>query len=332
MELRDSILLILEVIVLVVISGTCSGLNIAIMALDLADIRRKAKTGNHDAKAVLPLRTNYHLTLAAILFTNVGAVSAASLVMEDALNGFLAGILTTLLMVIFGEIVPQAIFAKSALKVTARLAPLMRLMIFVTFIVSKPLQLLLDRLFPPARRRLQTRHELGLLIAEHLGPQAESELDEDEVEIIRGALQLSEKHAREIMTPIKKVYWLTPGSVLDSEKINEITETGHSRIPILNKELTTCYGMLLTRDLIKLDPDTRPVVYDLPLQPTQTVGSMMALDTLFRKFINGQSHLSPVEKDDVIIGMVSIEDLLEEIVGREIEDEMDNRRRIARRR
>jgi CBS domain containing-hemolysin-like protein len=59
----------------------------------------------------------------------------------------------------------------------------------------------------------------------------------------------------------------------------------------------------------------------------QLVGSMTALDTLFRKFIGGGAHLIPVEKDDRIVGIVTIEDLLEEIVGHEIEDETDRKKR-----
>lgn len=55
----------------------------------------------------------------------------------------------------------------------------------------------------------------------------------------------------------------------------------------------------------------------------QVVGNMTALDTLFRKFISGGTHLLPVERDDKIVGIVTIEDLLEEIVGHEIEDETD---------
>ena len=70
------------------------------------------------------------------------------------------------------------------------------------------------------------------------------------------------------------------------------------------------------------------LVQDLTLYPVQVVGSMTALDTLFRKFIAGGTHLIPVEKDDHIIGVVTIEDLLEEIVGHEIEDETDRAKRV----
>jgi CBS domain containing-hemolysin-like protein len=66
-------------------------------------------------------------------------------------------------------------------------------------------------------------------------------------------------------------------------------------------------------------------VEDIPLHPVQLVGSMTALDTMFRKFINARTHLIPIERDDVIIGIVTIEDLIEEILGHEIEDETDRR-------
>jgi CBS domain containing-hemolysin-like protein len=62
------------------------------------------------------------------------------------------------------------------------------------------------------------------------------------------------------------------------------------------------------------------------LHSTEPVGSMTALDTLFRIFISAGSHLIPVEKEDHIIGIVTIEDLLEAIVGHEIEDETDRQK------
>lgn len=314
---------ILVVASTVSISALCSGLNVSIMALDPADIRRKAKLGDRDARKVRPFRRNIHLTLSAILLTNVAAVSATSLVLENVFYGLIAGILSTLLIVIFGEILPQALFVRRALKVCARLSPLMRAMIILTYPVSKPLQLLLDSLFKGERAKLQTRQELGLMISEHLGTK-ESELDEDEVEIIRGALQLSEKRVRDIMMPIKNVYWLEPQTVIDDAKIDEIKTNGRSRIPIFNKQKTICYGVLLMKQLVDIDFDNQQWrVDDLPLHPTQTVGSMTALDTMFRKFIGAHSHLVPVEKDDKIIGIVTIEDLIEEILGHEIEDETD---------
>ena len=323
----NALILPLETLFFVALSATCSGLNIALMSLEVADLKRKAKLGNKDAQRALPLRKNVHLTLAAILFTNVAAVSATSLFMESKLNGLLAGALSTLLIVVFGEILPQAFFSSRALRVFAMLTPLLKLMIIITYPVSKPLQLLLDKLFGQQHTKLQTRQELGLMISEHLG-HTESELDEDEVEIVRGALQLSEKRARDITTPIRSVYWLTPDTVINAATINEIKTRGWSRIPVFNEQLTSCYGVMLMKDLVDIDFDETPIlVRDFMLYPTQIVGNMTALDTLFRKFITGGAHLIPVEKDDHIMGIATIEDLLEEIVGHEIEDETDRTKR-----
>ena len=311
------------VLVLVCLSAICSGLNVALMALSPDDIRRKAKLGDKAAKRVLPFRQNTHLSLSAILLTNVAAVSTTSLVLESVFFGLLSGVLTTLLIVVFGEIVPQAFFVRRAMYFVARLSPFLRGMVIITYPVSKPLQLLLDRLFKEEGVQLQSRHELGMLISEHLGTK-ESELDEDEVEIIRGALQLSEKRVRDITTPIKHVYWLTPQTVIDGTRIDEIKKHGWSRIPIFNEARTICYGVVLVKELVDIDFDTNPPRADeLHMHPTQTVGSMTALDTMFRKFIGAHTHLMPVEKDDEIIGVVTIEDLIEEIVGHEIEDETD---------
>lgn len=328
----EILVVLLQVTLLVGFAAVCSGLNVAFMSLNVADLRRKAKLGNAYAQHLLPLRKNAHLTLAAILLTNVAAASATPLVLDSKLNGIVAGIVSTLLLVTFAEILPQAMFVRRALEFCGKLFWLLRAMIVITYPLAKPLQLMLDKLFGHQKSELHTRHELGLLVSEHLTNNT-SELDEDEVEIIRGALQLSEKQVQIITTPIRNVYWVTPNDIIDSHKINEIKSHGWSRVPVFNKQLTTCYGVILIKSLVDVDfNDHGVLVSELPLHPTGVVGSKTALDTLFRRFITGGSHLIPVEKDDHIVGIVTIEDLLEEIVGHEIEDETDHKRRKSQKR
>ncbi len=314
----------LLVITLVFLAAVCSGLNIALMSLRPAELRRKVKLGNRDAKRVYPFRKNAHLTLSAILLSNVAFASATALVLGSAFNGFIAGALSTLLLVVFSELAPQSLFAKHALRSTSLLAPLLRLMVIVTYPVSKPLQLLMDRLFGTHDGSgLHSRRELGLMISEHLG-QIDSELDEDEVEIIKGALLLSEKQVTDIMTPIERVYWIQHDTIIDGDKIDEIKAAGRSRIPIFNANLTKCYGILLMKDLIDIDFDEQNLRLDqLRLHATKLVGARTALDTMFRRFIAARTHLIPVEKNDQIAGIITIEDLLEEIIGHEIIDESD---------
>lgn len=316
-------LLFIEVILLVGASAICSGLNIGLMSLHVADLKRKAKLGNVHAKRVLPLRKNGHLTLSAILFTNVAVISATSLVLEHHFSGLIAGLISTLLIVVFGEVLPQAWFSRFALRFTSTLSPVLKLMVIATYPVSKPLQLGLDKILGNEAASLHTRRELSIIIGEHL-TQDGSELDEDEIEIMRSTLMLSNKRVREIMTPLEQVYWLSANTLIDADKIDEIKAKGRSRIPIFTADLTECVGILRMKDLVDIDFDDRPkYVHEMPLHNTKIVGSMTALDTLFRKFIGARSHLIPVERDDHIAGIVTIEDLLEEILGHEIEDEDD---------
>lgn len=321
-----SIFLIVPIVVaLLILSALCSGLNVALISLNLQDLKRKAKLGNQYAKNVLVFRKKTHLTLAAILLTNVAAVSATSLVLESVLFGLLAGIITTLLIVVFGEILPQAYFSHNALKYMSHLRYVLHAMIFITYPISKPLQILLDKLFGDPKAHLHTRRELGIIIGEHID-HAESELDEDEVDIIRGALQLSEKKVSDILVPIEDVYWLTPDTKFTDKRVDELKHIGRSRIPIFNRNLTRCYGVLLVKELVDVDFDDEVYrVDDFTLYPVQLVGSKTALDTLLRKFISANTQLIPVIKNDQIIGIVTIEDLIEEIIGEEIEDEIDRR-------
>jgi metal transporter CNNM len=298
------------------------------MSLSVQDLTRRAKIGDDSAMRILPLRRNSHLSLAAILLTNVAVISTTSLVLEHHYSGLIAGIASTLLIVVFGEVFPQALFTRHAMQITSLFAPVLRLMIILTYPVSKPLQLLLDRLFGHEATRVHSRRELGIILTEQLD-QDESELDKDEIDIMKGALSLSEKRVREIMTPMEKVYWVTPHTVLDDAKIDEIKSINWSRIPVMSADMTKAFGMLHMKDLVDIDFDHQTIrVDDLPLHHAKSVGIMTALDTLFRKFIASSTHLMLVERDGITVGIVTIEDLIEEIIGQEIEDEADEIRGV----
>lgn len=315
--------IVIQVVILVGLSAIYSGLNIALMSLSKNDLKRKKKLGNKEAARVLPFRTNSHLSLASILFANVAVVSANALLLEHHFNGLIAGIVSTLLIVVFGEVVPQAIFVKRALWFCSAFSPLLRVTVWITYPASKPLQLLLDKIVGDERHSLHSRDELGLIIGEHQEDDS-SELDEDEVEIIKSALQLSEKTVRDIMRPIDEVFWLPIDAVLNAATVDRITKEGYSRIPILSKDRRDCYGVLLMKDMVDIDFDEHPMpVSSFRLHKTRVIGSRTALDTMFRKFISIHSHLVPIEKDDEIIGIVTVEDLVEEILGHEIADETD---------
>lgn len=324
------LILILEILALIGTSALCSGLNISLMALSQDDLKRKAKLGDIRAIRVLPLRQKSHLSLSSILLANVAVISATSLVLDDHFHGLIAGIVSTLLIVVFGEVVPQALFAKNALSFTSRFAPFLKFLTIITYPVSRPLEILLDKLVGKHKHQLHSRGELGIIINEQIDAN-DSELDEDEAEIIKSVLQLSEKRVRDIMTPVDKVFWVTPDFVINENTIETIKQEGRSRIPVFDSKLTRCYGVLLIKDLLDIDFDDPMSMSELSLHPVKIVGSMTALDTMFRHFINAHTHLIPIERDDHIVGIVTIEDLIEEILGREIEDETDYQKKKKKR-
>ncbi|MCA9324164.1 DUF21 domain-containing protein [Candidatus Saccharibacteria bacterium] len=303
-------------------SAVCSGLNVALLSLDLQDLRRKTKLGDMQAKRALAIRRNVHFYLSGILLTNVTFASATSVVLGDALSGVWAVIISTLLLVTLAEITPQAIAVSRAKHAISFFSPLIRFVSYAAYPITKPLEFLLNAIVGKTAATLHSRHELGLLISEHLGKN--SELDDDEVEIVQGALQLSEKRVHEIMTPIKHTYYLFEGDIIDAQKVDELKEYNYSRIPIFDKKLTKCRRFLVLKDLVDIDFDERSYTLDeLKTHEAKTVGSMTALDTMFRKFIAAKKHIMIVERDKKIIGIVTVEDLVEEIIGHEIEDESD---------
>ncbi len=318
-----TILFILLILIVLVFAGMCSGLNIAILSLDLSHLKRQSRIGNRRATKVLKYKENVHLSLVSILIINIAFISAISIILNSKLSSWLSLIIATLLTVIFAEIIPQAMFNNNPLKFIYFLRWFLDFSRILTYPISKPLEYFLNRAFPQKMNSLTSRNELGLIISEHLNNKG-SDLDEDEVEIMRGALELSNKDVIEIMTPIENTFSITVEDKLDQKLIGLLKKEGYSRIPVFDKYHKECIGLLILKNIFDLDFDDHILkIADLNLYPAKSVNYNMALDTLFRKFINSKTHMLMVVKNSKIIGIVTIEDLLEEIINHEIEDEND---------
>ncbi len=322
----DPLLTALIATLLVVLSAVCSGLNVALLSLHLPDVRRKAKLGDRHARRALPIRRHVHFYLSGILLANVAFASGTSVVLGEALSGPVAVLLSTILLVVFAEITPQAIAVSRALKAISFFSQPIKIATYAGYPLTKPLSLLLDKLVGTSKAVLHTRNELSLLIADHL--KADSELDEDEVEIVQNAIQLSEKKIADIMTPLNRTFYLLENEGIDAKKLAEIQQRSFSRIPILNTSKSRIKRYIMMKDLIDIDVSERTVpLSELKAYKTKTVGSKTALDTMFRVFIAAKRHLIAIEKDGKVVGIVTIEDMIEEIIGHEIEDENDERTR-----
>jgi metal transporter CNNM len=311
----------LIVILLVVLSGLFSGLTLGLLSLDKTELERKISLGNKQAKKVYSVRKRGNLLLCTLLLGNVAVNSTLAIFLGNIASGVIAGFAATGLIVIFGEIIPQATFARYALAVGAKTAWLVKIFIFILFPICFPIAWILDRALGDEMTTIYSKRELMKIVEEHEGSK-ESDVDEDEKRIIKGALSYSDKTAKEIMTPRTVVYALDAETQIDDKLLSEIVRKGFTRIPVYKDRLDNIVGLLFAKDLIGLK--THVLVENLCQKSTLEVNETILLDELLNLFIKNKKHLALVRDDyDGLSGLVTLEDILEEIVNREIIDETD---------
>ena len=149
-------------------------------------------------------------------------------------------------------------------------------------------------------------------------------IDEDAKTIMEGALIVGEMQARDVMIPRAQMVVIRDGATL-SDVLPQIIHTGHSRYPVIGESTDDILGILLAKDLLPfvLHPDAK---FDLNalLRPAVIVPESKRLNVLLREFRQARNHMAIViDEYGGVAGLVTIEDVLEEIVG-EIEDETDS--------
>lgn len=312
----------LIVIFLVLLSGLFSGLTLGLLSLDKNELKRKISFGNKEAEKVYAIRKRGNLLLCTLLLGNVGVNSALSIFLGSITSGFAAGLTATGLIVIFGEIIPQATFARHALKVGAKTAWLVSVFIFILFPVCWPIAWVLDKLLGEEMQTIYSKKELMKIIKEHEEVE-ESDVDADEERIIRGALSYSDETVKNVITPRTMVYALDINLELNKKLLSQIKKEGFSRIPIYEDTMDNIKGILYAKNLINLKPKTK--IKDIyRKEKILIIAKELNLDELLDKFIKSKIHLACVENEyGVFEGVVTLEDIIEEIIRLEIIDETD---------
>ncbi|MDF1498034.1 MAG: hemolysin family protein [Patescibacteria group bacterium] len=310
------------VIILLSLSAIFSGLTLGFFSLNKEDLERKAKIGNKDAQKVYALRKNGNLLLCTLLIGNVAVNSALSIFLGSVVSGVIAGIIATSLIVIFGEIVPQAVFSRHALKIGSKLAWLVRIFTYMFYPVSFPIAYALNKSLGEEMPTIYSKHELMKIIEDHEDSK-DSDIDIDEEKIIKGALSYSNKTANDVLTPRTEIFAVPFDQKLTSKNIEKICKRGHSRIPVYKQNLDNIVGMLYVKDLISNNYKNK-TVGNIARQNVIFVDSDKPLDDLLNAFKATKNHLFIViDKHGVVCGIVTIEDVIEEIIGSEIVDEYD---------
>ncbi|RDH40996.1 MAG: CBS domain-containing protein [Candidatus Aquirickettsiella gammari] len=148
-------------------------------------------------------------------------------------------------------------------------------------------------------------------------------LNAQALKMLEGVLQISDIHVRNIMVPHAKITVISENANL-TELLPIVIESGHSRFPVIN-EARRVIGLLLAKDLLKYNPLAHQNTFDIRdiIRPAVFIPESKRLDSLLEEFQHKHYHMAiVVDEYGAVSGLVTIEDVLEEIVG-EIEDEYD---------
>nr|XP_015003573.1 metal transporter CNNM2 isoform X2 [Macaca mulatta] len=322
---------------LLCLSGMFSGLNLGLMALDPMELRIVQNCGTEKeknyAKRIEPVRRQGNYLLCSLLLGNVLVNTTLTILLDDiAGSGLVAVVVSTIGIVIFGEIVPQAICSRHGLAVGANTIFLTKFFMMMTFPASYPVSKLLDCVLGQEIGTVYNREKL-LEMLRVTDPY--NDLVKEELNIIQGALELRTKTVEDVMTPLRDCFMITGEAMLDFNTMSEIMESGYTRIPVFEGERSNIVDLLFVKDLAFVDPDdctplkTITKFYNHPLH---FVFNDTKLDAMLEEFKKGKSHLAIVQRVNnegegdpfyEVLGIVTLEDVIEEIIKSEILDETD---------
>ncbi len=317
-------LIVISLILLIALSGLFSGLTLGLYSIDKTELSRKTELGDKQAERVQRVRDRGNLLLVSLLLGNVAVNAAISIILGTVASGLVAGLVATGLIVIFGEIIPQASCARYAMLVGYHTAWIVELIMIILYPIAKPIAWVLDKVLGHELRTIWSKRELEHIIRMH-EDDPRSTVDADEERILLGALSFSEKTVEQVMTPRKYVYQIQKKTVLNQKQLHEIRERGFTRLPVYSKDPNNIVGVLYAKDLIGIDPDDDELVEKM-MRTTDLihVSRRKKLDNLLNMMIKRRAHMAIVtEKSGKFVGIVTMEDVVEEIIGREIIDEDD---------
>ncbi|KAK7711587.1 cell agglutination protein Mam3 [Botryosphaeria dothidea] len=323
-------------VALVLLGGIFAGLTIALMGQDEIYLQVLAASGDgaekkNAARVLRLLKKGKHWVLVTLLLSNVITNETLPIVLDRSLGGgWPAVVSSTVLIVIFGEVVPQSICVRYGLPIGAWMSPVVLALMWIMCPVAWPTAKLLDYLLGEDHGTTYKKAGLKTLVTLHktLGSSPEERLNQDEVTIISAVLDLKEKPVGSIMTPMNDVFTMSADTVLDEKMMDTILSAGYSRIPIYEPNNPRNFvGMLLVKLLITYDPEDGKQVRDFALATLPETRPETSCLDIVNFFQEGKSHMVLVSdfpgEPFGALGVVTLEDVIEELIGEEIIDESD---------
>lgn len=313
-------------VILALVCGLATGYLVLLLRsyeyLTLAELKRQARNGNKQAKKVYSIRGKFGNHIFVLLWALIGVLSSSMvLLLDSVLWTWMVVLITVPITVLVHAVLPWSKFPSPSLSMASHSA---RLFEYLLTVVSPPVSVLEKFTGSWIRRteirRINSKDEL-LDVLEHTSIESDP-FSKDELQIAVHALTFGDKKITEIMTPYSVVKTVRRDDVLSPVLLGELHESGYSRFPVVEPEHGNIVGILYSKDLAELHGNKvvgmvmRPEIY--------YVNEFSSLDNVLNAFLRTQHHLFiAVNEFAETVGIVTIEDVIEQIIGREIVDEFD---------
>lgn len=320
--------LFISVSLAIIVSALCSVCEAVLYSISASQVEMLKKNGAPSAQHLQDLKADIEEPITAILTLNtiantigasVAGAAAAKLFGDE--NLFLFSAIFTLTILIFSEILPKTIGVTYAF----RLAPVISLPLRAMVTLLKPIVWLcrsITKLLPQREEESISAEEIQTIAA--LSRES-GDIEENEEKVISNIIDLKRKIVREVMTPRTVTFSLSE-HISVSSAMTMLTKIGsHSRIPIYNGEPNNVTGIVLRKDLLQAAAIGNTSQKLTTFKHTaHFVPETAPLNRILVDFFDRRQHLFiVVDEYGTMTGIISMEDVLEEIVGREIIDESD---------
>lgn len=321
---------ILALVGLVLLSAFFSACETAFSSLNRARVKAMANNGNRKAQRAVSLSEKYDRLLSTVLvgnnLVNIFSASIATVVfvkwLGEGKGVTLATALMTVIILIFGQISPKSLAKENAEAVAMALTPalgvFMKILLPVTA-VFEGWKKLLGRVFSFDAGQTFTEDELMLIVDE---AENDGGIDQDEGTLIRAAIEFNDLSAEDILT-----HRVDIAAVEDTASIDEIMAvfgaTGYSRLPVYNDTIDNILGVVLEKDFYRALQAPGFQLKSIIKQPLFITKSAK-ISALMKQLQQSKSHMAiVVDEFGGTYGLVTLEDILEELVG-DIWDEHDD--------
>ncbi len=326
---------VISIIGFLILSAFFSGSETAFFSLSKIQIKKLEKNDNKSSKRILRLLNNPKELLIIILLgntiVNVAAASTAALIaieigekyllqFSQSLLMIIEIVIMTILLLIFGEIAPKLLAFSSPEKTARSSSFFLEMIKYLFWPIIKILELI-STLFSIRKRRVEqtdiTSEDFKNLIQSKV---TQHSLEENEKKIITSIFRFSSTDAKRIMTPRVDIAGVDTSEGLQKVK-DMIISSGHSKIPIYKTNIDNIIGVIYAKDII-LNPKKQSI--SSLLRPPLFVTENTKIQNLLNKFKRRKIQIAIiVDEYGGTEGLVTLEDILEELVG-EIHDEYDN--------